>query len=268
MRRIVLALFILLIACSTPHKVSERKQCPVFTTWNGTACCQDLDENNLCDNKDKMLLAQIENEPFQRNPPKPAPQPVLRYLPTIITEALNQSNARAYEFQFEGVHFIVSGNRMRKDLYSILSIGKQSVNDITYEAVMNRILIDRENKTAQGYCYKSHEDDVLGKISPCDRVKGVLFPLKYSDYANVTLPQDILTHFTNQQPFEVLQNEHAGKWLATLAVFRKNRQNQTLLWIDPNTGFLIRSQEITSGIPTQTREFRDLFVVNESRIDW
>ena len=267
MHKILLIFFVLIAACSQQETLVEQKRCPVLTSWNGTACCQDLDENSICDNKDAALLAQLEDEPIQRNPPKPPPKPVIKYPPTVVTEALNKSNNLAYEFQFEGAHYIVSGNRLRKDLYSILSLGKQTIEGVPYEAAINRIIVDRENKTAQGYCYKPREDDVRGKISPCDRVKGLLFSLDYATYVNITLPQDILARFDKQQPFEVLPNEHAGKRLATLAVFRKNRQNQTLLWID-NNGFLIRYQEITNGKSADITEFRDLFVVNETMIDW
>ncbi len=266
MRRIVLIVLFLIASCTTPQKSIER-QCPLLSAWNGTACCQDLDENRICDNKDAALLAQLDKEPIQRNPPKSAPKPVIMYPLTVVSEALAKSNNTAYEFQYEGAHYIVSGNRMRKDLYSILSIGKQTLEDVPYEAAVNRIIIDRENKTVQGYCYKPREDEVLGKMSPCDRIKGLLFPLSYIAYANITLPQDILARFGKQQPFEVLPNEHAGKRLATLAVFRKNRQNQTLLWID-NNGFLIRYQEIINGKSTDITEFRDLFVVNETMIMW
>ncbi len=134
--------------------------------------------------------------------------------------------------------------------------------NFSYPAMINKITFDRNAKTAFGECITPLEFVKYAVANPCDRLAGEKFGLNYADYATFKIPEDLLYEFESEYPFEVQEKQHLGKRLATLAVFRQNRQNQSLLWIDPINGLPLKHQRIENGETVDTLEFMDLFVNN------
>ncbi|MBI4148357.1 hypothetical protein HY490_03645 [Candidatus Woesearchaeota archaeon] len=260
MRTWLLLLIPFLIGCA--QQITETRSCPALSSWNGTTCCQDLDSNAICDNKDPAVLERLAQEPLPvSNPPRPAPAPVVIRRPTIITEALQQARQiTGYEYKQHTYTYIVAGPRVQLDLPIPIGIGKLVTNKTSTPVVINRIYFDQLLQTAIGVCVIPEEFLASDVKSPCDKLVNRSFPLRYADYATFTTPEQLLNEFQNSTPFEVIEKQHVGNRLATLAVFRRNRQNQTLLWIDPINGLPLKLERIENGKPAQTVEYNDLFI--------
>ena len=259
---VILLLF--LVACAQLTPTASEGSCPTLAVWNGSACCQDLDSNSICDNRDEAVLSRIASMPVEkRNPPTPAAAPKIVRKPTIITESLEKVKSIAsYEYVINNYHYFVAGSRITIYLPELINIGKMVSANQTYAALINVITFDRFARTAVGECVKPKEFIKYAVDSPCDKLQGMTFELNYKDYATFKTPEDILDEFKLEYPFEVLEKQHVGSRLATLAVFRRNRQNQSLLWIDPINGLPRKYQRIENEKPVETVEFLDLFVNN------
>jgi len=255
-------LFVLLLIAACQRIDVPSQLCPSLTAWNGTTCCQDLDSNKICDNKDPAVLERVAKEPLPlSNPPRPAPSPVVIRRPTIITESLQKARQIAgYEYKQHTYIYAVAGPRVQLDLPLPIGIGKLVSNKTSTQVVINRIHFDQSLQTAIGVCVVREEFLASDVKSPCDKLVNKSFPLTYADYATFTTPEQLLSQFQNSTPFEVIEKQHIGSRLATLAVFRRNRQNQTLLWIDPINGLPLKLERIENGQPVQTVEYNDLFI--------
>ncbi len=260
----VLCLLLLLAACSSLQTPNSKPQtpCPTLTVWNGTACCQDIDSNRICDNKDPAVLERLANMPAETpNPPTPVPKPIIVRKPTIITQSLERiKEIKSYKYTVNNYDYFVVGQKITLSLPVSINVGKVVSENQTYPAMINKIVFDRIAKTAIGECSTPAEFVKYAVANPCDKLQGITFKLNYSDYATFKTPEDLLAEFELDYPFEVLEKQHVGKRLATLAVFRKNRQNQSLLWLDAINSLPIKYQRVENGEPVETLEFVDLFV--------
>ena len=267
-------LLLLLAACSQLQTPNPQLQIPNFQTpdnrlhacstlsvWNGSSCCQDLDSNDVCDNKDPVVLEKVSAlPPEKKKTPTPAPPVRVVRKPTVVTESLEKiKSVKSYSYYVNNYHYFVSGNRITLYLPVSVSVGKVEFENFSYPAMVNRITFDRSSRTAFGECITPKEFVKYAVVNVCDRLAGIKFDLSYADYATFKTPEDLLVDFKEEYLFETVEKQHVGKRLATLAVFRSNRQNQTLLWIDPLNGLPLKYQRVENGKPVETVEFQDLF---------
>ncbi|MBI4016553.1 MAG: hypothetical protein HY363_02560 [Candidatus Aenigmarchaeota archaeon] len=259
----VLFLFFI-TACSQLQTPDSNFNCSTLTTWNGSECCQDFDSNKICDNKDTTVLEKVSQMTAEKqNKPTPATAVKIVRKPTIITESIAKIKfVKSYEYFVNNYHYFVAGNTIKLYLPVSINIGKLESENFSYPAIINKITFDRNTRTAFGECITPLEFIKYALANPCDKLTEKKFELNYADYATFKIPEDLLYEFESEYPFEVQEKQHLGKRLATLAVFRKNRQNQSLLWIDTLNGLPLKHQRIENGEPVETLEFLDLFVNN------
>ncbi len=248
---------LLLVGCAAPL-AEETADCGVLKTMHEGACCNDFNENGLCDRLEpdvQQQIKELEQQEYEEAAAKAQEQAgkTPQFVKTPVDAFLEQARTVArYAYQYAGDAYLVEPGKITISLVTEKDIGKRDVEGRQEAVKINTVIL--EHGTATGYCIPDPDFSARGIPGPCQHYPNQPFEVAYFDFKTMT-PLNWLEQFEHRTPAVVLERQNVGKRGATLLKMKDAGQT-TLIYVDPALGLPIRVELVEQG---KIYEYVDLF---------